>query len=105
MPHQRFAYLGGTSTIVTLDLLTLGGDQLLYVESQYSIPFERIRIPFVGSPTLAVRHMIGSAGVGSLPDFVQNVGARVSLNLVRLDYAIDPATRDSRFGISLSLFR
>jgi hypothetical protein len=104
-PPQRFAYLGGPGTIVTRDLLSLGGDQLVYVESQYTIPLNRPRIPFVGSPTLALRHVIGSAGVGSLPGFVQNVGARVSLNLIRLDYAVDPATRDSRFGVSLSLFR
>ncbi|HET7456603.1 MAG TPA: hypothetical protein VFJ74_03045 [Gemmatimonadaceae bacterium] len=104
-PPQRFAYLGGSGTIVTSDLLTFGGDQLLYVESQYTIPLDRPRLPFLGSPTIALRHMIGSAGVGGLPDFVQNVGVRVSLSLVRLDYAIDPATRDSRFGVSLSLFR
>jgi hypothetical protein len=104
-PPQRFAYLGGSGTIVTRDLLELGGDQMLYVESQYTLPLERPRLPFVGSPTIALRHMVGGAGVGRLGDFVQNVGVRVSISLLRLDYAIDPSTRDSRFGVSLSLFR
>lgn len=104
-PPQRFAYLGGSGTIVTRDLLEFGGDEVLYVESQYTIPLERPRLPFVGSPTIALRHMIGSAGVGGLPAFVQNVGVRVSVSLLRVDYSIDPATRDSRFGVSLSLFR
>ena len=104
-PPQRFAYLGGDGTIVTRDLLELGGDQLLYVEGLYSIPLERWRIPWVGVPTLTLRYAAGSAGTRRLPALDQNVGVGVSLSYLRLYYAVDPATRESRSGVSLSVFR
>lgn len=105
-PPQRYAYLGGEDgTIVTRRLLEMGGDQLLYVNGLYSIPVERIRIKFLGSPTFAIRYAVGSAGVGSLPSLVQNVGVRVSLSFIRYQFMIDPATRDTRGSIALSLFR
>ena len=105
-PPQRFAYLGGEDgTIVTRRLLEMGGDQLLYVNGLYSIPVERIRIRFLGSPTFAVRYAVGSAGIATLPSLVQNVGVRVSLSFLRYQFMIDPATRDTRGSIALSLFR
>lgn len=102
-PPQRWAYLGGNGTILTLDRLQLGGDQLAYVESRYTIPIERLSIPFAGPPRLALRHMIGSAGVGRLPGFVQNVGARLTVAVLRFDYTIDPATRESNADVSFTV--
>ena len=105
-PPQRFAYLGGSGTLPVLeDPLTLGGDQLLHLDSRYEIPIRRIKLPFVGSPTVSLRHRIGSAGVRRLPRFVQNVGPVVTLSFVRLEYTIDPATSDSRFKVGLSFAR
>jgi hypothetical protein len=102
-PPQRWAWLGGNGTILTLDLLELGGDQLAYVESRYHIPIDRVRIPIAGPPVITLRHIIGSAGVGSLPTLVQNVGARLTVAVVRLDYVIDPATRRSSADISFAM--
>jgi hypothetical protein len=105
-PPQRFAYLGGSGTFPAIrDPLSLGGDQLLHIDSRYEIPFPRVVIPFAGSPTLAVRHRVGSAGVQHLPRFVQNVGVMGTLSFVRVEYAIDPATRKDHLGISLSVGR
>jgi hypothetical protein len=105
-PPQRFAYLGGSGTLPVIDEpLSLGGDQLLHVDSRYEMPLQRIRLPFVGSPTLTIRHRIGSAGVQRLPRFVQNVGPAVSLSFVRVEYLIDPATGDDRFKAGLSFVR
>ena len=102
-PPQRWAYLGGNGTLLTLDLLELGGDQLAYVESRYNIPIDRIRIPIAGSPLLTLRHAIGSAGVGRLPTFVQNVGVRLTVAVIRLDYTIDPASGDGGFDVSFTM--
>ena len=102
-PPQRFSYLGGSGTLPTFDLLEFGGDQLLFTESRYSIPIERIIIPLLGSPTVTFRHMLGAAGVGSLPRLEQNLGVRLSIFAFKVDYTVDPRTRetDLSFGVSV----
>lgn len=104
-PPQRFAYLGGSGTLPTFDLLEFGGDRLLFFESRYSIPIERIQLPIVGSPVIMFRHMIGMAGVGSLPAFEQNVGVRLRVGPIKVDWTIDPVSRDSKFSAGLALVR
>src|SRR5215210_3524231 len=110
-PPQRFGYLGGSGTLATVDLLALGGDRLLFLQGDYVIPIERIQLPFLGSPFLALRYAAGSAGVGTLPSLIQNVGVGAGVGFLRVDYTIDPAENRSpvsrrsavTFGISLSL--
>lgn len=105
-PPQRFAYLGGTGTLPVMEEpLSMGGDQLVHIDSRYEIPLPRLALPFVGPPTVSIRHRIGSAGVQRLPRFVQNVGPLVTVSFFRMEYTIDPATRDSRFRIGLSFGR
>jgi hypothetical protein len=104
-PPQRWSYLGGSGTIPTLELLSLGGDHLVYVESNYFIPIERLDLPLFGAPSLTVRHMIGAAGVGQLPDFEQNLALRVALSFFRVDFAVDPARKKWEVGAGLSLAR
>lgn len=104
-PRQRYAYLGGSGTIVTDDLLNVGGDQLFFVESQYTVPIERVTLPFIGVPAIALRHAIGGAAVGEFPDLVQNVGVRLILGPLRLDFSIDPESRRTRTSASPNLFR
>jgi len=104
-PPQRWSYLGGSGTIPTLALLSLGGDQLLYIESNYMIPIQRFDMPVVGAPSLTLRHMIGSAGVGKLPSLEQNLALRVALSFARVDFAVDPARRRWEVGAGLSLAR
>lgn len=104
-PPQRFAYLGGSGTLTTFDLLEFGGDRLLFFESRYAIPIERIQIPIVGSPVLMVRHMIGMAGVDSLPPFEQNIGLRLRVGPIKVDFTIDPVSRDTKFSAGLALVR
>jgi hypothetical protein len=87
------------------DLLSLGGDQLLFVDSRYDIPLQRIKIPFVGSPMFTLRHRAGSGGVQRLPRLIQNVGAMVTVSLLRVEYAVDPATRKQSLQASLSIAR
>lgn len=104
-PPQRFAYLGGSGTLPTFDLLEFGGDRLVFFESRYSIPIERIQLPIVGSPVIMLRHMIGMAGVDSLAAFEQNVGVRVRVGPIKVDWTIDPVSRDSKFSVGLALVR
>lgn len=101
-PSQRYAYIGGGPTIPTLRLLAEGGDELVRLESRYTVPVTAVRLPIVGSPTVTLRHIVGGADVGSFPSLTQNVGIRIGLSALRLDFVIDPA-RPSRheFGVSL----
>jgi len=104
-PPQRWGYLGGSGTIPTLPLLSLGGDHLLYAESNYFVPFPKWDLPVLGPPSVTLRHLIGSAGVGRLPAFHQNLGLRFALSFARLDVNVDPATRSWELGVGLSLAR
>ncbi len=96
-PPQRYAYLGGSSTLSTVDLLALGGDRLLFLEGEYNYPLLRPMLPFVGAPMLTLRYAIGSAGIGEFDDFIQNVGFGVSLKVIKLEYHIDPSYREAPF--------
>jgi hypothetical protein len=108
-PPQRFAYLGGAGTLATVDLLALGGDRLLFVEGEYSIPVPRVQLPFVGSPIVSLRYAAGSAGVNEFPDFIQNLGVGAGIRFLKVEYHIDPNykktsyTHKSAFAVSLSL--
>jgi hypothetical protein len=111
LPPQRFAYLGGSGTLATVNLLALGGDNLLYVQGDYIIPIERIVLPYVGSPFLALRYAAGNAGRGEIPSLIQNLGVGAGVSFFRIDYSIDPAQNRSpfsrrqavTFGVSLAL--
>jgi hypothetical protein len=110
-PPQRFGYIGGAGTLATVDLLALGGDRLLYVQGDYTIPIEKIQLPFAGSPFIGLRYAAGNAGVGRLPALIQNLGVGVGISIIRVDYTIDPAQNRSPLsrrsavtvGVSLSL--
>ena len=110
-PPQRYAYLGGAGTLATVDLLALGGDRLIYVEGEYSIPIEKIVLPIVGNPIVSARYAAGAAGVGHLPDFIQNIGVGLGVRFLKAEYHLDPNYKTTSFtrkhafsvGISLSL--
>jgi hypothetical protein len=106
VPAARFAYLGRASTLPLLQLLEQGGDELLFVDSEYSIPIKRLALPSIGPPTLILTHYMGSAGVGSLPDLQQEIGVGVSINLLRAALVFD-ASGDlpTIFSVSFSLPR
>jgi len=104
-PPQRYSYLGGAGTLPTFDLLQFGGDELFFAEGRYIIPIDHITIRYLGSPTLTLRYITGGAGVGKLPTLEQNVGARLALSFLRVDYLVDPASNRSNFSVGLSVFR
>ena len=104
VPPQRFAYLGGSGTLPTLALLSMGGDRLLFVESRYIVPLEAVRLPApLGPPVIMLRHMIGAAGLGEVPDLEQNVGLRLQLAVVKADFTLNPANGDQKISVGLAL--
>jgi hypothetical protein len=109
LPPQRFAYMGGSGTLATVNLLALGGDNLLYLMGDYIIPIDRLVFPYVGSPFFALTYAAGNAGTGGIPPLIQNVGVGAGVSWFRVDYSIDPAKNRSpvsrrsavTFGVSL----
>jgi hypothetical protein len=104
-PPQRYSYLGGAGTLPTFELLEFGGDELFFAEGRYIVPLDRIRIRYLGSPTVTLRYITGGAGIGKLPKLEQNVGARLAISLFRADYLINPANNDHELSVGLSVFR
>ncbi|HET9424693.1 MAG TPA: hypothetical protein VFO55_04915 [Gemmatimonadaceae bacterium] len=104
-PPQRFAYLGGSGTLPTEDLFVFGGDELLFIESRYEIPVPAVQLPFIGSPILTLRHILGSVGVQRLPDITQIIGARISVPFVRAQLLMDTATGELKFSAGFSFSR
>lgn len=109
VPAQRFAYLGGAGTLATVDLLALGGDKLFFASGEYSVPIERIDLPLARNPIVSLIYAAGAAGIGELPDFIQNVGVGLGFSMIKFEYYIDPNykktsfTRKHAFAVSLNL--
>ena len=108
-PPQRFAYLGGSGTLATVNLLALGGDRLLYVQGDYTVPIDRVQLPYLGAPFIGLRYSAGNAGEGTLPPLIQNLGGGIGVSFFRADFTIDPArnrspfSRRSAFSFGISL--
>jgi len=106
VPMARWAYLGGSGSLATLDLLEQGGSTLLFVENEYQIPIEAIQVPFIGAPVLTIRDAFGGAGVGGLPSLQHEIGAGIGVTGLHLDVNQGVAGRKRTkisFGISLSM--
>ena len=104
-PRQRWAYLGGSGTLPFLGLLSEGGDQLLFIQSAYSIPITGVNLPLAGQPTLQLRDVMGAASVHRLPRLEQNAGVRLVLSFLRIDAMVDPARGKVRLSLGLSMAR
>ncbi len=104
VPAARYAYLGGSGTLATFDLLEQGGAELLFVENRYRIPLNAIQLPFVGSPILSVRDAFGSAGRRGLPSLQHEVGVGLGLSAFNIDVNKSVAgNKRTKFGFGVSL--
>lgn len=104
VPMARWAYLGHSGTLPVVEMFELGGPKLIFVESRYFIPITQVVLPMVGSPTLMLRHIMGTAGV-TLPKLEQEVGFGIGVSMLRFDVTTDAARKRGTkigFGISLS---
>ena len=105
IPRARDAYLGGSGTLPVVELLELGGTELLFMESRYVIPFDRVLLPLVGSPTVTLRHLMGTAAINRLPSLEQEIGIGLGVSALRFDLTQDVAKRRGHkisLGISLT---
>ena len=102
--RARYGYLGGSGTLPVVDLLELGGTDLLFVESRYLIPVPGVTLPMIGAPVLTLSDFLGAAGVGSLPKLEQELGVGIGLSALHLDFVTDAGgSRGHKFSLSLSL--
>jgi len=89
-----------------LDLLQLGGTELLFFESRYTIPIKSLTVPFVGAPLVTLRHVMGSAGINTLPSLDQEIGMGLGLGPLRLEVSHDVSQNGgTKFGIGISFVR
>lgn len=104
LPLQRWTHVGGSGTLYTFPIARFRGDRLVFVESEYTIPFsERLRLPILGLPRLRLMHNIGMAWTQAEDRrFEQNVGARIQFTMAHLRYVVDPRTGDSKFSVGVS---
>ena len=93
-PPQRRGILGGGGSLPTEPIARFRGDHLVFVESSYIIPVNRIVLPVVGSPSVEVVHLAGAAWTGdNEPQWVQNAGAGLIFALARVRVVVNPAER------------
>lgn len=102
-PRQRYAYVGGSGSVATVDLLSLGGDHLYYLDMLYIIPINRIQFPLLGSPYIAPHFTTAAASVGGFGQPAQNIGGRIGVSVFTIDYVINPRTHQHDFGAGLSI--
>jgi hypothetical protein len=103
VPRQRWVYLGGSGTLSPLELLELGGDQLIFVDGRYNVPLNRLTLPFLGvAPTVMLHEALGGVAVGKVPAIHQAIGVRLGLSVVYAEFMVDPATRRHRIGFGIS---
>jgi hypothetical protein len=104
VPLARYAYIGGSGSLGTLELLEQGGTSLMFVASRYLIPIEKIVLPYVGSPVLSLRDAFGGAGVGSIPQIQHEIGVGIGVSALHVDLDRGVAGRKrTKFSVSLSL--
>jgi len=105
VPRQRWHYLGGPGTLPTLELLELGGDQLLFFDARYNFPINQIALPLGGSPTLTLREVVGGADRGRFPTLEQATGVRLSLSVFHVEVMADPVHHHVHESVGISVAR
>jgi hypothetical protein len=108
LPRQRWSFVGGPGTLYTFDFADFRGDRVAFVETLYSIPIERARLPVIGPPDLDLLHLAGMAWTAAeRRSFEQNVGVRLRFSLFNVRVLTNPTafTDDVEFSIGLNLPR
>ena len=104
LPLQRWTFVGGSGTLYTFDIGEFRGDRLVFIETDYAIPFsERLRLPFLGLPRLELIHNVGMAWSHDIDrDFEQNLGVRIQFSFAHARVILDPSNGETKFSAGLS---
>jgi len=109
IPRQRWSQVGGSGTLPTFGDAAFQGDRVVFIESRYGIPLgPRLRLPFLGMPTLELLHATGMAWTRAQHrSFAQNLGLRLRYNVLyfRLVSNPDDLDGDAEFSVGVSLPR
>lgn len=104
-PPQRRGILGGGGTFSTEPIGFFRGDHLVFIESSYVIPVNKVELPLVGIPSVEVVHAVGAAWTGNdEPEWVQNAGVGVIFALARVRVLINPADRPASPRFSFGFY-
>jgi hypothetical protein len=104
-PRQRWGYVGGAASLPTIETLSRGGDQLLFLDGRYNVPIERWAVPILGAPTISLREILAGADVDRFPALAQATGVRAALSILYLEFLVDPAHRHGILSAGLSIDR
>ena len=105
LPLVRWTHVGGSGTLYTFDIAEFRGDHVVFVKSEYTIPFsEKLKLPIFGLPRLKLMHNIGMAWTSDAErDFEQNVGARIQFALAHFRFMVNPRDGEAKFSAGVSL--
>lgn len=103
--RQRYAYVGGPGTLPTTDMLALGGNELVFVDSRYNVPLDRFGIAVLGSPVVSLREVLAGGAIGRWPTLRQAIGGRVAMDILYAEVLVDPVRHGGRFSVALSIAR
>jgi hypothetical protein len=105
LPLVRWTHVGGSGTLYTYDIGQFRGDRLVFIKSEYTIPFsEKLKLPILGVPRLKLMHNVGMAWSQFIDrDFEQNVGARIQFAVAHVRFVVDPRDGESKFSAGVSL--
>lgn len=104
-PRQRWVYFGGPGTMPILDMLSQGGDQLLFIDGHYAIPVRMRPIPGLGQPLVELREALGGAAFRRSPSLEQMSGLRLAVSALYAELLVDPIRRRSQFSAGISVFQ
>jgi hypothetical protein len=105
LPRQRWTFVGGPSTLHTLDVAEFYGDHVIFADTRYIIPLpDRLALPILGAPRLHLLHVAGMAWTSEdVRDLHQELGFELDLSLLYVRFVFvpdDPTTRDLSAGLA-----
>jgi hypothetical protein len=104
LPQQRWSFVGGSGTLTTFEIAEFRGDRVAFVETQYSIPLDRVQVRFLGTPDLQALHMVGMAWTAAeRRGFEQNVGARLRFPMVNVRVLTNPTALVDDLEVSVGV--
>ncbi|HVX38949.1 MAG TPA: hypothetical protein VHB25_05175 [Gemmatimonadaceae bacterium] len=104
-PAQRLVFLGGPGTLPTEPMLGRGGNELLFVDARYEIPIPQVTVPLLGTPSVALKSVLGGVALDRFPSLTQLAGVRLTAGYVYAEVLMEPSTRHAHGSVGLTFGR